>query len=182
VFILACAVVVYGYFFIFELMLKGRTPGKALLKIRVVRMDGRAADVSCILLRNLLRIIDFLPAFYPVGAITMFMHKDSRRLGDLVAGTIVIVERKKDSLNSILAEKDAVVNTALSNQEYAVIRDFFARRNKLDKEARKRLAAAIAAPLYANWDATEAERQDPERFLHRVLYAKEALPPADTLL
>ncbi|MCL1982520.1 MAG: RDD family protein [Clostridiales bacterium] len=173
-FILASVIILYGYFFIFELLLKGRTPGKVLMKIRVVRTDGRAADVSCILLRNLLRLIDFLPAFYPTGAITMFIHKDSRRLGDIVAGTIVIVERKKESLTSILAERDAVVNTALSNKEFAVIRDFFARRDKLTAEARSRLASAIAAPLYGSCDATEEEKQDPERFLERVLHANDA--------
>jgi len=169
-FIVVCAVVYAGYFFIFELAMKGRTPGKALMKIRVVRMDGRAADTSGILLRNLVRLIDFLPAFYTVGVITMFIHKQSRRLGDLAAGTIVIVERKQTTLNMILAEQRSVVNTALSNQEYTVIRDFFARKNELTKKSRARLATAIAAPLYDHWQATEEERRDPERFLYRVLH------------
>lgn len=172
-FIIVVSVVVFGYFFIFELLLRGKTPGKALMKIRVVRMDGRAADVPGILLRNLVRLIDFLPACYSVGVITMFIHKESRRLGDLAAGTIVIVERKQDSLTKILAEQDGIVNTALSNQEYAVLRDFFARRQNLTEEARARLALSIASPLYAAWQATEEEKQDPERFLYRVLHGQE---------
>ena len=171
-FIIVFVIVYYGYFFIFELILHGRTPGKALMKIRVVRTDGRAADTAGILLRNLVRLLDFLPAFYAVGVITIFVHKESRRLGDLAAGTIVIVERKKDSLPSILAEQQSVVNTALSNQEYAVIRDFFARKDSLTKEARARLSSTLAEPLYLKWNATEEEKQDPESFLYRVLYGE----------
>ena len=169
-FIVIFAVVYHGYFFIFELLLKGKTPGKALMKIQVVRIDGRAADVSGIILRNIVRLVDFLPAFYAIGVISMFVNKDSRRLGDLVAGTIVIVERKQNTLNMILAEQDTVVNTALSNQEYAVIRDFFARQGNLTAEARSRLAAAIAAPLYDKWNATDEERANPEKFLRRLLH------------
>ena len=169
-FIVVFAIVFQGYFFIFELLLKGKTPGKALMKIRVVRMDGRAADISGIIIRNLVRLVDFLPAFYAVGVISMFINKDSRRLGDLVAGTMVIVERKQASLNMILAEQDAVVNMALSNQEYAVIRDFLARQEKLTAKARTHLAEAIAAPLFDKWNATEEEREDPESFLYRLLH------------
>ena len=169
-FIVAFALVYQGYFLIAELMLKGKTPGKAVMKIRVVRIDGRPADVSGIILRNIVRLVDFLPTMYAIGVISMFINKDSRRLGDLAAGTIVIVERKQDSLNTILAEQDRIVNTALSNQEYAVIRDYFARRKNLTAAARSRLAAAIATPLYDKWDATEEERANPEKFLYRLLH------------
>ena len=55
-----------------------------------------------------------------------------------------------------------------------MIRDFFARRLELPTKARTHLATTIAAPLYDKWQATEAERRDPERFLYRVLYAGEA--------
>ena len=168
--IVVFAIVYQGYFFIFELLLKGKTPGKALMKIRVVRIDGRAADISGIMLRNIVRLVDFLPAFYAVGMLSMFISKDSRRLGDLAAGTIVIVERKQASLGTILAERNTVVNTALSNQEYAMIRDFFARQDKMTAKARLRLAAAIAAPLYDRLNATEEEKEDPERFLHTVMH------------
>ena len=169
-FIVVFALIFQGYFLILELLLKGKTPGKALMKIRVVRIDGRPADVSGIILRNIVRLVDFLPTMYAIGVISMFINKDSRRLGDLVAGTIVIVERKQDSLNAILAEQDTVVNTALSNQEYAVIRDFFARQKNLSAEARSRLAAAIATPLYDKCNATDEERAYPEKFLYRLLH------------
>ena len=168
--IVVIAVVYQGYYLILELLLKGRTPGKALMKIRVVRIDGRAADISGLILRNIVRLVDFLPAFYTVGVICMFINKDSRRLGDLAAGTIVIVERKQASLHTIVAEQDSVVNTALSSQEYAVIRDFLARKNKMTAKARWRLAADIAAPLYDRYNASEEEREHPEIFLRKLLH------------
>lgn len=167
--IIVIAVIIYGYFLLFELLLKGRTPGKAALKIRVVRMDGRAADVPGIVLRNLIRLIDFLPVFYTVGVCCMFINKDSRRLGDLAAGTIVIVEKKKATLGTILTEHSRTPDIPLSNHEYAMVRDFLARKKRLTPEARGRLATEIASPLFERFETPEYQRSDPEKFLEDLL-------------
>lgn len=70
----------------------GRTPGKRLLGLRVVTGKGDAPDVLASLLRNALRVIDFLPAGYAVGAVALFVT-GTRRLGDLIADTVVVNER-----------------------------------------------------------------------------------------
>jgi uncharacterized RDD family membrane protein YckC len=69
----------------------GQTLGKRLLGLRVVRADGSRAEAGPILIRNLVRLIDWLPAFYVVGAAAVFATGERRqRLGDLAAGTRVV--------------------------------------------------------------------------------------------
>ncbi len=167
--IILAAVVLFGYFMVFELLLKGRTPGKAALKLRVVRMDGRAADLSGIVLRNLIRLIDFLPVLYTVGVITMFVNKDSRRLGDLAGGTVVIVERKAATLDSLLSQQPAEPTTQLTDSEYGIIRDFLARCHQLAPQDRYRLATTIAEPLFHRLGVPSEHRGNPEGFLRSLL-------------
>ena len=86
-------VVFLGYYPLFEGFWNGRTPGKRAQGLRVVLTDGQPVTVGPVLVRNLVRIVDFLPAYYMIGAITMILSRRSQRLGDLAAGTIVVRER-----------------------------------------------------------------------------------------
>ena len=81
-----------GYFILFEWLLNGQTPGKRLLHIRVIKQGGYALRFFDTLLRNLLRVVDFLPLFYGVGLTSLLLTRDSQRLGDLVAGTLVVYQ------------------------------------------------------------------------------------------
>jgi len=83
----------WGYFALFEAFWNGQTPGKRVMKIRVIKDTGRQITFFEALARNLLRFVDGLPGAYLVGVITMLCNKSQKRLGDLVAGTIVIHER-----------------------------------------------------------------------------------------
>src|SRR6188472_93494 len=79
-FVLALLVIVefvifWGYFVLFELVWNGQTPGKRAGKLRVIRRDGQPVHAGEVMVRNLVRIIDFLPAFYGIGLITMFIDK-----------------------------------------------------------------------------------------------------------
>ncbi|HUP98672.1 MAG TPA: RDD family protein [Usitatibacter sp.] len=83
-----------AYYVVMEVT-QGGTIGKKAMGLRVVRMDGRALDWQAGLIRNLLRLIDGLPAFYLVGAIVIWVSKSKQRLGDMAAKTLVV---KKDSV------------------------------------------------------------------------------------
>jgi uncharacterized RDD family membrane protein YckC len=77
-----------GYFILLEWLWNGQTPGKRLLHIRVIKQGGYALRFFDTLLRNLLRVVDFLPLFYGVGLTSLLLTRDSQRLGDLIAGTL----------------------------------------------------------------------------------------------
>lgn len=93
--ILAAALLFFVYFIVFEIAMDGKTPGKAAVGIRVLYTNGQPVSFYGALMRNLFRLLDFLPAFYGIGVIALFVSKDARRIGDIVAGTIVVIDRTK---------------------------------------------------------------------------------------
>ncbi len=82
------------YFVFFEIVLNGVTPGKKICKIRVIRYNGERLDLASIVLRNLLRAADSLPfaIFNVLGGFVAIINKKNRRLGDMVSGTLVVVD------------------------------------------------------------------------------------------
>ncbi len=86
----------WGYFSLFEAFRNGQTPGKRVLKIRVIKSSGRQITFFEALARNLLRVVDSLPGMYLVGVISVLLTRQNKRLGDLVADTIVVHERVDD--------------------------------------------------------------------------------------
>src|SRR5918996_6122765 len=82
-----------GYFILFEGLRQGQTPGKRFVGIRVVGDTGNAVGLGAAVARNLLRIADFLPPPYLIGALLVALHPRGKRLGDLVAGTVVARDR-----------------------------------------------------------------------------------------
>jgi uncharacterized RDD family membrane protein YckC len=132
----------WGYYIFFEILWNGQTPGKRWVGLRVIRMDGTPITATEAVIRNLVRIIDLLPSGYGVGVVTMFISVNSRRVGDLVAGTLVVHDREVTAMNSI---SPAMVNTwvsksdvpegfpleKLSQYELQVIEEFLSRRREL---------------------------------------------------
>lgn len=91
----------WGYFVAAELLMQGRSPGKALIGMRVVRDGGLPVTLRESMLRNLLRMVDMLPTQYFVGLVCMIFSKQVRRLGDYAAGTIVIREERAEPARPI---------------------------------------------------------------------------------
>ncbi|MCE9637975.1 MAG: RDD family protein [Planctomycetes bacterium] len=90
-----CYAIFWLYFLLFETFGGGRTPGKRILKLRVMSVHGGPAPASAVVLRNVVRVVDSIPTLIlPVlGGIVMFTTKRAQRIGDLVAGTVVVRER-----------------------------------------------------------------------------------------
>lgn len=128
-----------------EVAFGGRTIGKRALGIRVVRSDGAPVTVVESALRNLFRWIDFLPFGYAAGMISMLLTQRNRRIGDLIAGTMIIRDR------AISLEKYAAIESAtpivssrpLAPEESELIFDFCARANLLEPTAASALAGAL---------------------------------------
>jgi uncharacterized RDD family membrane protein YckC len=132
----------WGYYIFFEILWNGQTPGKRWVGLRVIRMDGTPITASEAVIRNLVRIIDLLPSGYGVGVVTMFISENSRRVGDLAAGTLVVHDREVMAMNSV---SPAMVNTwvsqsdvpdgfpleKLSQYELQIIEEFLSRHREL---------------------------------------------------
>jgi uncharacterized RDD family membrane protein YckC len=91
----------WGYFVACELTMQGRSPGKALIGLRVVRDGGLPVTLRESLLRNLVRMVDMLPTQYFIGLVSMVLSKDVRRLGDYAAGTLVIRDARAEPARPI---------------------------------------------------------------------------------
>ena len=163
--VLAVFATYWGYFVVFETLWSGQTPGKRLMRLRVVREDGRPVRFFEVFVRNLLRIaIDFIPpGSYAVGVISIIFSARSKRVGDFVAGTVVVKERATEapSLNDIIKvseiEYQRVERAApapfladtrlLSEQELRAVVTFLKRRFELREPNRTALAMRIAQPI-----------------------------------
>jgi uncharacterized RDD family membrane protein YckC len=108
--ILLLFAIFYAYYFFFEWLWDGQTPGKRALHLRVMQADGMPITYWHALVRNVLRIADFLPLFYGAGALVALLGNDNRRIGDLVAGTIVARERRDVEKKQVLDIRTAVEN------------------------------------------------------------------------
>lgn len=153
--LLALFLMEWGYGALFETLLSGRTPGKLVFSLRVVREDGAPGSFPDFLLRNLLRAADFLPGFFAVGLTSMFLDRKLRRLGDLVAGTVVVVEQRGKVLGSLVIEppvsdeeRQALPSrVALTADEVAIIESFLRRRADLTADRAEELARQLGPSL-----------------------------------
>ena len=162
----------WGYYALFETLWKGQTPGKRLAGIRVIKDTGRPVAAYEAVARNLLRVVDQIPGMYAVGIITMFLNKKSKRIGDFVAGTVVVHERKHDSglfFNTPAQTRKAVLDVSkLSNRELEVIETFLARRLDLQPELRRSTAERLAQRISEKLGKPAETGTDHEDFLEAV--------------
>ncbi len=139
---------VWGYFFIFEWIGGGRTPGKRRLGIRVLMDTGHPITLQAAAVRNLLRIVDFQPAGAPLLALFfVFFHRHNKRLGDIAAGTIVV--RENLELSGSVTNVDSspqllnVEPPLLSTGEFRLLAGFLERMDSLDQATRLRFAGRM---------------------------------------
>ena len=83
-----------GYFIFWEMLMNGQSPGKRILNLMVIKETGEAITFFDSALRNIIRVIDFLPFFYLIGSVFLVFNKNYKRIGDMAANTIVVKKRK----------------------------------------------------------------------------------------
>ena len=198
IFIATDFLVIWGYFTLCEAFWNGQTLGKRVMKLRVIKDSGRQITFFEALSRNLLRFVDYLPALYLVGVITMLCTKRHQRLGDLAAGTIVVHERS-DEQPLLIGRGSAVVPlgeafdtapanvaaqsiaglpadavTKLGPDDLLLVETFFARALDLNLTTRAEIATKIATQMAVKMSgdahATPPEG-NPERFLESIAFA-----------
>ena len=131
---------------VFEVLGNGQTPGKKSIGLRVVNRDGTPIGWSASLIRNLLRAVDFLPAFYLTGIVSVLCTRDFQRLGDLAAGTLVISVREARVLEAPRDVQGAKVSPVpLSADEQRAISSFGERSAELSGQRVVELAELLTA-------------------------------------
>lgn len=180
-----------GYFILFEWLWGGQTPGKRLLRLRVIREDGRPITLWEAIARNLLRIFDSVPGFfvpiYSVGLIVIFLSKRDQRVGDIFAGTVVIRERSDEAPTFADTFSNPVSDAAfrrvqkrtqfdadisiIGDREIEVVESFLRRRWDLTERHRIWMAWRVALPIMykikPNYDAATFSY---EGFLEELLH------------
>ncbi len=182
-----------GYFIFFEWLWNGQTPGKRLLKLRVIREDGRPITLWEAMARNLLRIFDAVPGLilpvYSIGLIVIFLSGRDQRVGDIFAGTVVIRERADEapSFEETFAVEDRISDpvfrrvhkpnnfqadvSLLSANEMEVVESFLRRRWELSERQRLWMAWRVALPImYKLKPNYEIEGFSYEGFLEELLH------------
>jgi uncharacterized RDD family membrane protein YckC len=181
--------VAFGYDIAFEVLGSGRTPGKRWTSLRVVGTGGEPVGLAGSTVRNLLRLVDALPAAYLVGIITIAASARQQRVGDHVAGTLVVRERRAApallpvaALGGSSAPSPELLRwdvSRVTDEELAVARSFLQRRDTIHPTSRARLAVELAGRLSQKVvgpvGAVDAGGPlGPEEVLARIVAAKDA--------
>jgi uncharacterized RDD family membrane protein YckC len=180
--------VIVFYYILFEAFWHGQTPGKRKLGVRVIREGGRPLTFSTSMTRNLIRLIDFLPVYYVIGIVVIFIDPKSRRLGDLAAGTVVIKEQKDVKLDTLEVDTRLPQTVVFDNgdrprlpirdahrldaDDRRLLREYLQRRPTLPVDAASRIAGSLAR-AFALKLHHDLDGELPERFLLRLAQAAE---------
>jgi len=151
--LIVTAVLIWAYFILLEWLWNGQTIGKRAFRLRVINEDGSPAQFTAVLIRNLLRLVDFLPALYGLGVLVIVLSPKSQRLGDLAAGTYVVRAPRPQvdwfSLRTVtpLGAGVTAETRRMPGEAQRLVREFVARESQLAPAERARIATLIAAKL-----------------------------------
>ncbi|MCI0354744.1 MAG: RDD family protein [Acidobacteria bacterium] len=167
----------YGYFAFFEAIWNGQTPGKRYFQLRVIKETGHPITVYEAISRNLLRAVDQLPAVYAVGIVSVFFSQQNKRLGDYVAGTVVVHEKPladvKPGWETGSPTAAPLYDAArLGLNELHLIETFLQRRYDLEMSVRRQAAAQIAEQMGRKLGFTREQRTSDETFLEEIAREK----------
>jgi uncharacterized RDD family membrane protein YckC len=149
---IAVFLIFWFYPVLFELFLDGQSPGKKAYGLRVVSEDGTPLTFASSLLRNLLRFVDALPIVYLAGLVTCMSNRRFQRIGDLVAGTMVVYVAEPITVPQINVQGTRALPDALSTEEQRSIVNF-AERSQWLSPARQKELADILSPFLEGGDS-----------------------------
>jgi uncharacterized RDD family membrane protein YckC len=167
VFILPAALVYFFYHPVLEVMMRGRTPGKRMAGARIVTLEGATPSTGALLMRNLFRLIDSLPIMYLVGLVCCIFTAQRVRIGDLAAGTLLVLDEKK-AAQSLELVGALAQSSRLSTDAAALVQDLIDRWAELKEGRREVLARDMLARLDAGLDPAELATLDSAALLTRL--------------
>lgn len=177
---------IWGYYMVFEIVTNGQSPGKRILGLRVIRVGGYPINFADAAIRNLVRVVDFLPIGYCIGFTVMLINGNWQRLGDLAAGTLVVKTSSKSLELTAAGTKASMPNINISPQDFlyidliqpdmitdielGMIREFLSRRSTLSDARRIELAQTIGKSLVEKMGGDGSIQYD--KFLEEVYALK----------
>jgi uncharacterized RDD family membrane protein YckC len=169
-----------GYFVLFEVLWHGQTPGKKAFHLRVVKDDGVPITALDALIRNVVRLVDFLPMGYMIGAVSVFLTRRHKRLGDFAAGTLVVKEGLAATSAGLearasLVDREPECSLAgierLEGDEITFLKEFLARGERLPEESRRVVERNLAGRLREKVQVRSGEEPSDRGFLEEVYLA-----------
>lgn len=150
------ALVIYFFYHpVLEWAMRGRTPGKRFAGVRIVTRDGQIPGALAILVRNVLRLLDSLPVGYMVGLVCTIMTRDSVRVGDMAAGTLLVYTGSEQADTTGLATQASVAAHGLENAELGT--ELLARWDQLAEDRRADMARRLIVRLGGSADVDHDE-------------------------
>ena len=181
----------WGYYMVFEITTNGQSPGKLALGLRVIKEGGYPISFADSAIRNLVRLVDFLPFCYGAGLLVMLINKNWQRLGDLAAGTLVVKTPRKSRKLAGVNSKVSIPSVNISPQEFlytdwikpeliteselGMVREYLSRRPTLSTIRRQELARTIGRPIAQKMGCDDSIRYD--KFLEEVYGLKTSEHP-----
>jgi uncharacterized RDD family membrane protein YckC len=180
IFVLVQFVIETGYFIFWEMVTNGRSPGKALIGLRVVCRNGIPINARSSVIRNVMRIADILPANYLVGLISMIVSNGGERIGDHAAGTLVVRLDRPEAAPELGVSSDLAPVPFTRQQvarigprELRLVRGTLRRISQLPEHRTQELVAEVAESMRVRMGLTELPSPDGVAFLRSVLRTAE---------
>jgi uncharacterized RDD family membrane protein YckC len=163
----------WGYFAFFEIIWQGKTPGKRIAGIRVIHQSGRPMTAIECIGRNLMRAVDILPGVYGVGLVCMMCNRQNRRVGDFVAGTIVVHDKALESVipswgGRAPSEPVQPELRKLVPDDLVLIETYLNRRYDLQQSVRTMSAQRIVTMVSQKSGLAKAPEQSDDDFLEGI--------------
>jgi uncharacterized RDD family membrane protein YckC len=143
---LPAAVIYFLYHPVVEVMTRGRTPGKRMAGVRILGRDGGQPSITALLLRNVFRLVDSLPATYLVGLTSCFLTRQRVRIGDVAAGTLLVLDNEAAEASLLRIERLAA-NSKLSLDALELVDQVLERWESLESANRAQIARSLLARL-----------------------------------
>lgn len=143
--LLPAAAIYFLYHPLLEIAMQGRTPGKRMAGIRIVTERALTPDAGALIIRNVFRLVDSLPAFYVLGLVVAMFTARQVRIGDLAAGTLLVYDTGKRNLDF-----DGVIgpsSSRLSPGDRELLDDLLERWRGLETPLRRGLAEKFLARI-----------------------------------
>jgi len=154
-----------------ELLMRGRTPGKRMAGVRILTTEGRAPSAGALLIRNIFRVVDSLPVNYLIGMLVILFQRQSVRIGDIAAGTVLVYEPeiRSEDIRELTLDDEGRLDT----RQRELVLELLERWPQLNRMARSRMAQellggfGIEGPAYRSAKQyDEAHRTALQELLH----------------